>query len=139
MTIDEVRARLPKAEFRRADEFGLTALNVFPDYEAAIDKKAFESVRSISLEFLDGRASTVWIGYDQTFKWQTVDEFTTGITAALKLPGSWRSKFRTRVLDCVDFTLAVIPAGESPSLKITDEAARERLEKRKAAKEEAQP
>jgi len=139
MTIDEVRARLPKVQIRRADEFGFTSFNIFPDYETAIDKKTFENVRSISLEFLDGRAATVWLGYDQSFKWQTVEEFTEGITSALKLPGAWRTKFRTRVLDCADFTLTVVPVAGSPSLKITDEAARELLEKRKAAKEEAQP
>src|SRR5436305_9273716 len=139
MTIDEVRERLPKAQIRRADEFGFTTFNIFPDYETAIDKKAFENVRSITLEFLDGRATMIWIGYDKSFKWQTVDEFTSAITAALKLPDAWRSKFRTRVLACTDFTLSVIPVAESPSLKITDEAARELLEKRKAAKEETQP
>jgi hypothetical protein len=139
MTLDEVRARLPKAQIRPADEFGFTAFNIFPDYETAIDKKAFENVRSISLEFLDGRATSIWIGYDQSFKWQTVDEFTEGITTALKLPHAWRTKFRTRVLDCADFTLSVIPVAESQSLKITDDAAREVLEKRKAAKEETQP
>jgi hypothetical protein len=139
MTIDEVRERLPKVQIRRADEFGFTTFNIFPDYETAIDKKAFENVRSITLEFLDGRASMVWIGYDNSFRWQTVDEFTSALTAALKLPLAWRSKFRTRVLVCADFTLTVIPVGESTSLKITDEAARELLEKRKAAKEEIQP
>jgi hypothetical protein len=139
MTIDEARARLPKAQIRPADEFGFTAFNIFPDYETAIDKKAFEGVRSISLEFLDGRATSIWIGYDQSFKWQTVDEFTEGITTALKLPSAWRTKFRTRVLDCADFTLSIIPVAQSSSLKITDDAAREVLEKRKAAKEEAQP
>lgn len=139
MTIDEVRGRLPKVQIRGADEFGFTAFNIFPDYETGIDKKAFEGVRSISLEFLDGHASAVWVGYDKSFKWQTIEEFTSGITTALKLPDAWRSKFRTRVLDCSDFTLAVIPVAESPSLKITDDAARELLEKRKAAKEEAQP
>lgn len=139
MTVDEVRARVPNVQVRRADEFGFTTFNVFPDYESGIDKKAFEGVRSVTLEFVDGRASMVWVGYDKTFKWQTIEEFTAGVTAALKLPNAWRSKFRTRVLDCADFTLTVIPVGESPSLKITDEAARQLLEQRRAAKEEAQP
>jgi len=139
MTSEQVKARLPKLHLNPADEFGFTALNIFPDYETGIDKAAFESVRSISLEFLDGRVSSLWIGYDKTFKWQTLDEFTAGMTTALKLPNSWRTKFRTRLLDCADFSVAVIPVGESPSLKIIDEAAREALEKRKAAKEEAQP
>lgn len=139
MTVEEVKARLPRVQLKPADEFGFTSLNIFPDYESGIDKTAFAGVRTISLEFLDGRVSSLWIGYDKSFKWQTLDEFTTGMTASLKLPNAWRSKFRNRLLDCADFTVAVIPVGESPSIKINDDAARELMEKRRTAKEEAQP
>lgn len=138
MTMDEVRARLPKSQFPRADEFGFASLNIFPDYESGIDKKSFEGVRTVSMDFLDNRVTALWIGYDKTFKWQTIDEFEKGITAALKLPGSWRTKFRSRLLDCADFTVAVIPVGQSPSIKITNEAARTLLDERKAAKEETE-
>lgn len=138
MTLDEVRARLPKAQFPRADEFGFASMNVFPDYEQGIDKKSFEGVRTVSLEFMDNRVTAVWVGYDKTFKWQTIDEFVAGITPVLKLPNSWRSRFRNRVLDCADFTVAVIPVGESPSIKITSDAARALLDERKAAGEETE-
>lgn len=139
MTVEQVKARVPKLQLRPADEFGFTSLNIFPDYEPGIDQAAFEGVRTVSLDFLDGRVSSIWIGYNQTFKWQTINEFVSGITTALKLPDAWRSKSRNRLLDCADFALAVIPVGESPSLKISDEAARELLDKRQTAKEEAQP
>jgi hypothetical protein len=139
MTIEQVKARLPKVQVRPADEFGFTSLNIFPVYEPGIDKQTFEGVRTISLEFLDDHVSSLWIGYDKSFKWQTLDEFTAAMTTALKLPNAWRTKFRTRLLDCADFTVAVIPVGESPSIKINDETARELLEKRRSAKEEAQP
>jgi hypothetical protein len=139
MTIEQVQARLPKAQLRPAGEFGFTSLNIFPNYEPGIDKTAFEGVRTISLEFLDGRVTSLWIGYDKSFKWQTLDEFMSGMTTALKLPNAWRTKFRTRLLECADFTVSVIPVGEGPSIKLTDEAARELLEKRKAAKEESRP
>ena len=139
MTIEQVKARLPKVQIRPADEFGFTSLNIFPDYETGIDKASFEGVRTVSLEFLDGRVTSLWIGYDKTFKWQALDEFASAMAAALKLPNSWRTKFRTRLMDCADFAVAVIPVGDSPSIKITDEAARELLESRKAAKQEKQP
>lgn len=139
MTFEQVKARLPKLQVRPADQFGVSSFNVFPDYEPGIDKTAFEGVRTISLDLLDNRVFSIWIGYDKSFKWQTIDEFVAGITPALKLSNSWRSKFRTRLLDCSDFTVAVIPVGESPSIKITDNAAKELLDKRQAAKEEAQP
>ena len=137
MTLEEVRARLPKAQFPAADEFGFASLNIFPDHEHGIDKKSFEGVRTVSLEFLDNRVTSLWVGYDKSFKWQTVEEYVGGIAAALKLPDHWRTKFRSRLLDCADFTLAVIPVGESPSIKITSDAARTLLDERKAAKEEA--
>lgn len=139
MTIEQVKARLPKVQLRPADEFGFTSLNIFPDYEPGIDKTTFEGVRTISLEFIDGHVSSLWIGYDKSFKWQTLDEFTPAMTNALKLPNVWRTKLRTRLLDCADFTVAVIPVGGSPSIKINDETARELLEQRKAAKEETKP
>jgi hypothetical protein len=139
MTVEQVKARLPKLQVRPADEFGVTSINIFPDYESGIDKTTFEGIRSISLDLLDGRVFSVWIGYDKTFKWQTIEEYVAGITTALKLSNTWRSKFRTRMLDCSDFTVAVIPVGESPSIKIIDKAAKELLDKRQAAKEEAQP
>jgi hypothetical protein len=139
MTAEQVKARLPKVKLKSADEFGFTALNIFPDYEPGIDKAAFEGVRTVSLDLVDGRVFSVWIGYDKSFKWQTFDEFAAGISMALKLPNGWRTKFRTRLMDCADFTVAIIPVGESPSLKITDNAAKELLNKRQAAKDEAQP
>jgi hypothetical protein len=139
MTPEQVRTRLPKLQLRREDEFGFTSLNIFPDYESGIDKPSFEGVRTVSLDLLDGRVFSVWLGYDKSFKWQTVEEFAAGIAAALKLPDAWRSKFRTRVLNCADFTVSIIPVGDSPSIKITDNAAKELHEKRQAAKEDAQP
>ncbi len=89
---------------------------------ASFDKTAFGGVRSVSLDVLDGRVFSIWIGYDKTFKWQTIDEYVNGITTSLKLSNSWRSKFRTRLLDCADFTVAVIPDGERPSIKLIDKA-----------------
>lgn len=139
MSVEQVRARMPKFQLRPANEFGLTSLNIFPDYEPGIDKSAFEGVRTISLEFLDGHVFSLWIGYDKTFKWQTIDEFVSGIAGALKLPDSWRMKFRNRLLDCADFSVTIAPVAESPSIKIVDEKARELLDKRQTAKEEAQP
>jgi hypothetical protein len=139
MTLEQVKARLPKLKLRPADQMGFTSLNIFPEYEVGIDKAAFAGLRTISLDILDNRVFSVWIGYDKTFKWQTLDEFVQGMNAALKLPNTWRSKLRTRLLDCADFTVTVSPVGESPSIKITDRTAKEILDKRQAAREEAQP
>lgn len=139
MTIDQVVSRLPKSAIKPADHFGFTSVNIFPDYAPGIDKSTYNGVRTVSIELVDGRVSSLWIGYDKSFKWQTLDEFTVGMTAALKLPNGWRPRFRNRTMDCADFSLAVIPVGGSPSIKFVDEAARELLDKRKTAAEAVQP
>jgi hypothetical protein len=139
MTMAEVLARSPKSAIKPADHFGFTTVDIFPDYAPGIDKSTYDGVRTVSIELLDGRVSSLWIGYDKSFKWQTLDEFTVGMTAALKLPNGWRSRFRNRVMDCADFSLAVVPVGDSPSIKLVDDAARELLDKRKTAAEAVQP
>ncbi|HKR00896.1 MAG TPA: hypothetical protein VJT09_09490 [Pyrinomonadaceae bacterium] len=139
MTIEQVKARLPKLQLKPADEFGFASVNIFPDYETGIDKNTLAGVRTVTLDFLDGRVFSVWIGYNQSFKWQTIDEFVSGIMGALKLPNAWRTKFRNRLLDCSDFTVGVIPVGQSPSLKLTDSVAKATLGQRQAAKEEPEP
>lgn len=135
MTMDQLVTRLPKSAIKPADQFGFTSVNIFPDYAPGIDKATFNGVRTISIELVDARVSSLWIGYDKSFKWQSLDEFTSRMTAALKIPDSWRTKFRNRVMDCADFSLAVIPVGDSPSIKFVDESARELVETRKAKPE----
>ena len=56
------------------------------------DKASFADVRTISLDFLDGKLVTLWIGYESTFKWQKLDEFVAGMSKVLNLPAAWPPK-----------------------------------------------
>ncbi|MDX6696267.1 MAG: hypothetical protein QOF02_3870 [Blastocatellia bacterium] len=137
MTLAEFKARVPKLAIRPADEFGATAINIYPEHEENIDKASFEGVRTISLDFLDGRVVMLWVGYAPGFKWKTPDEFLSGMTRALALPAAWTTRPRGQQLACDDFQILISSIGGNPSIRFVDEAAHRTLEERKAAKEEA--
>lgn len=139
MTIEQVKSVVPKIEMGPTDEFGLSKTSFSPDFNPNIDKQAFQGVRTVSLDFLDGRVSSLWIGYNESFKWKTLDEFVKGITAALSLPARWETRSRGQQLTCGDFQVMVSMVAGSPTLRITDDTARELWEKRRAEKEEAEP
>jgi hypothetical protein len=137
MTMEQFRARVPKLALRPADEFGTTAINIYPEYETNIDKASFEGVRTISLDFLDGRVVSLWVGYAPDFKWKNFDEFLVGMTRALALPDAWAVKARARQIACDDFQVIANTIGGNPSIRLVDEAAKRTLEERKAAKDAA--
>ncbi|HEY0006805.1 MAG TPA: Ada metal-binding domain-containing protein [Pyrinomonadaceae bacterium] len=130
MTTAEVKARVPQVAFGPVDQFGLSKTTINPDFHPQIDKTSFAGVRSVSLDFLDGRLMSLWIGYDKSFKWQTLDEFGAGMSQALHLPNAWQSRQRGRQLNCDDFQLTAMMVAGSPSLRISDELAQRTLTKR---------
>lgn len=138
MTADEFKALFPKLKLKRADESGSTAVNIFPAFEPRVEAAQVKDVKTISLEFLDDRLSVLWIGYDSSFQWQTLEEFSAGMAAALKLPGgdvTWATAGpRAKYLECDDFSVTAQMIGPSPSVKLTDTVAQRTLEKRRAAK-----
>src|SRR5260370_12776191 len=67
MTYDQVQARVPPIQFGRADEFGVAKTSINPSFGPQFDKASFADVRTISLDFLDGKLVTVWIAYQSTF------------------------------------------------------------------------
>ncbi len=137
MTLEQFRTRAPKLIMRPADEFGATAINIYPENENNIDKASFDGIRTISLEFLDGRVVSLWVGYAPDFKWKTLDEFLSGMTRSLSLPDAWQTKARARQLSCDGFQVIATTIGGNPSIRLVDETAKRTLEERKAAKEAA--
>lgn len=137
MTVEQIKARIPKLALGRADQFGVVKTSVNPDFNPDIDKSIFQGVRTVSFEFLDGQLFSLWIGYNGSFKWQRLDEFLSEMSKALNLPDAWTtSSWRGQELDCEDFRAAVKMIAESPSLSLTDKAAKQIVEKRTALKEE---
>jgi len=136
MTRDQVKARVPQTVFGRADHFGVTKTTINPYFDPTIDKTKFEGVRSISLDLLDDRLTSLWIGFDETFKAHTAEEFVKLISQSLQLDGNWSSRSRGQQLRCADFQLTVTTVANGPSFRLIDTAADDLVAERRQAKEE---
>lgn len=137
MTKDQIKARVPQTVFGKADPFGVTKTTINPYFDPTIDKTKFEGVRSISLDILDDRLTSLWIGFDETFKVHSVDEFVKQISQSLQLDGNWSSyKSRGQQLRCADFQMTVTTVANGPSFRLIDTAADDLVAERRQAKEE---
>lgn len=138
MTKEQVKTHIPQTVFGRTDHFGVSKTTINPHFDPKIDKTKFEGVRSISLDLLDDRLTSLWIGYDDNFKVTTIDDFVKLISQSLQVPlrswSSWRS--RGQQLRCADFQLIVTTVAGGPSLRVLDVAAEETVAARRQAKEE---
>jgi hypothetical protein len=138
MTPAQVKTRVPQVEFGRPDHFGVAKTSINPDFDPRMDKASLSGVRTISLDFLDDRLTSLWLGYDRSFKWQTVPDFVKGISQSLHLPDAWKPwKIRGQQLHCGDFQMTVSIVAEGPSFHIIDETAAQTVTARREAKEEA--
>ena len=133
MTYDQVQARVPQIQLAPADQFGVAKTSINPGYDRSFDQASFADVRTISLDFLDGRLVDLWIGYESTFKWQSLDEFVNGISKALNLPAAWLVKRGARQLTCDGFSLSASLVAGSPGIRFTDEPAQETIAARREA------
>jgi len=137
MTTAQVKARVPQVAFGRADAFGVAKTSINPDFDPQINKASLSGVRTVSLDFLDDRLTSLWLGYDATFKWQTIPDFVQGISQSLRLPDAWKpGKLRGQQLNCADFQMTVSFVAEGPSFRIIDDAAEETIAARRQAKED---
>ena len=79
----------------------------------------------------------VWIGYDETYKIKTVDEFIKAISQSLQVTGNWSSwRSRGQQLRCADFQLIVSTLAGGPSLRVLDFSAEDTIAARRQEKEE---
>ncbi len=137
MTKEQIKARVPQTVFGRADPFGVTKTTINPYFDPTIDKAKFEGVRSISLDILDDRLTSLWIGFDETFRAHTAEEFVKLISQSLQVDGNWSShRSRGQQLRCADFHLIVTTVAGGPSFRLVDTAADELVAERRQAKEE---
>jgi len=138
MTKEQIKEHVPQTKFGHTDDFGVSKTTINPYFDPKIDKTKFEGVRSISLDLLDGRLTSLWIGYDEDYKAHNTDEFVKLISQSLQLPAagwsSWRS--RGQQMRCADFQLIVQMIARAPSFRLLDIAAEETVAQRRQAKEE---
>jgi hypothetical protein len=137
MSTAQLKLRVPQVAFGRNDDFGVSKTSISPDFDREIAKAGLAGVRTISFDFLDGRLTSLWLGYDGSFKWKTAPEFVNGISQSLHLPHAWTQwKVRGQQLRCADFQMTVLIVAEGPSFHIIDEAAAQMVAARREAKEE---
>ena len=138
MTKEEIKLHVPQTQFGHTDDFGVSKTTINPYFDPKIDKTKFEGVRSISLDILDQKLTSLWIGYDENFKANNVDDFVKLITQSLQLSAanwsSWRS--RGQHMRFADFELIVTLVARGPTLRVLDVAAEETVAMRRQAKEE---
>lgn len=127
MSFDQVKARVPQIQFGRADEIGVTKTSINPSYDPRFDQASFADVRTISLDFLDGSLTSLWIGYESSFKWKNVDQFVDGISKSLNLSSAWAPKRGGQQLRCDGFTIFVSMIAGGPSVRLTQDAAEETI------------
>jgi len=142
MTFEQVTARVPQARFPPADQLGVARTTINPSFDPGFDQVSFAGARTVSMDFLDGKLTTLWIGYDGSFKWQKLDEFVAGASKDLNLPEGWPAKGPGRELRCEGFSVFASMIGGSPALRIANDEAQAtittRREEAEAAKEAAE-
>lgn len=131
MSVEQVTARVPQVKFGHTDKIGVNKTSINPLYDSRFDQASFADVRTVSLDFLDGKLTTLWIGFESSFKWQTVAEFVTGISKSLNLPASWSPKKGGQELRCDGFSVFVSLIAGSPSVRLADDAAEETIAARR--------
>ena len=137
MTKEEIKTRVPQIDFGRTDHFGVSKTTINPQFDTRIDQTKFAGVRSISLDLLDERLVSLWIGYDETFKAKSIEDFVKLISASLKVNGEWSQwRGRGQQLKCADFQLYVSSIAGSPSLRVLDVGSEDLIAARRQAKEE---
>lgn len=124
MTGEEVKKALPLIQFGRADRLGVRRTSFNPHFDQRVEKSAFPDVRTISLDFLDDKLVTVWIGYENTFKWPKLDVFVANFSKSLGVSPDWLpARSGGRALVCDGFSIFAQMIGGGPSLRISDEVA----------------
>lgn len=137
MTKEEVKKMVPQTVFGRTDAFGVSKTTINPQFDTTIDRTRFAGVRSVSLDFLDDRLTSIWVGFDETYKVQALDEFALVISQSLGVPPQWSpARLRGKQIRCADFHVTIQTVAGGPSFRIVDGLADDTIAARRQAKEE---
>jgi hypothetical protein len=154
MTTEEVLALFPgskdDAEVRSSlsrppSQFGESSFAITPDRYESKDK--FAGISRITFTLLDGRVSTLYVGYNGP-EYSHVDKFVAKFSEGTNLPtGAWEPYVgmdnNLKILKCADFEIRVFTGGKGGSLnyvRVHDLEAEKKLnERQKKAEEKATP
>jgi hypothetical protein len=124
---------------RPASRFGESSLTIKPGKYSSNSK--FDRISQISLTLLDGRVSTLYVGYDGPV-WENVDEFVAKFSEEKSLPtiDSWEAyagmDTQLKTLKCQDFEVSLFAGGQNLEINyvhLRDLTAQRKLKERRAA------
>jgi len=137
MTKEQVTTLVPQMRFGKTDHFGVAKTTINPGFDSKMDASKFPDVRSISLELLDERLTSIWIGFEETYKIQDINAFAEEITKSLRLPNAWSNyRGRGQQMSCTDFQVTATTVARAPSLRLIDLSADNTIAARRQAQEE---
>ena len=137
MTKEQVKGLVPQIHFGKTDDFGVSKTTINPGFDPKMDPAKFTDVRSISLELLDERLTSIWVGFEETYKIQDITEFAASVSKSFRLPGAWSAyRGRGHQMRCTDFQLIATIVARAPTLRIIDLSADETIAARRLTKEE---
>lgn len=139
LSIAQAQTLVPTLVLNKPDQFGFVSTSFSPELIPTLDKATYQDIRTVSLEFLDNRLTSLWIGYKDSFKWKKVEETLAGLNKSLGLPDAWRGRMMEEQMKCADFHIGVRMVAGGPSIHIYEPAAQAMRQERQAAKEEAEP
>lgn len=144
MSEAEVRRRLPRLQVK-GDRHGLSSA-VFFVGPAGPPPVELKGVAGMAFTFKGGRVARISVGYYDSIKWDSLEEFTERTAEALRLPKAWLAYRHTdymprRGLFCDDVSLVTYFASpsltdKSPVLTLEDSAALDNFTRRVDAAEE---
>src|SRR5215813_5704400 len=137
MTKEQIKARIPQTKFGSTDHFGVSKTTINPYFDETIDKSKFQGVRSVSLDLLDDKLTSIWIAFDEDYKVHTAEEFVKLISQSLQVNGTWSPhRSNGQQLRCADFQLIVTTVARAPSFRLLDISADDLVAERRRLKEE---
>ena len=137
MTKEQVTTLVPQTHFGKTDHFGVAKTTINPGFDSKIDASKFPDVRSISLEILDDRLTSIWIGFEETYKIQDINAFAETVSKSLRLPNAWSNyRGRGQQMRCSDFQVTATTVARAPSLRLIDLSADDTIAARRQTKEE---
>jgi hypothetical protein len=96
-------------------------------------------VKKLEIEFLDGHLTSVQFEFDDTVKWNSLDEFAEKVGAMLGLSGVWARASRTykevKRIDAPQFRVEIGKGVWGPELRLQDVGAERIVAERTAARE----
>jgi hypothetical protein len=151
MTTEQVLALFPGSKndkevssslSKPATKFGESSFEIRPGKYST--KSKFDRISQIVFTLLDGRVSTLYVGYDGPV-WEHVDEFVTTFSEEKSLPtsDSWEAYVgldaQLKTLKCKDFEISLFAGGQNVEInyvQMSDLTAQQKLKERRAKAKE---